>query len=562
MTDEKLTHFPRLLLILLVLLFTVPFLKKPFHIDDVYFIEVSRNIMKTPLDPFSGAVSLLDSDYETFRQLHKTPNTFEAMSHPPLVPYYMCLITSLAGGTPEPAYHLAFLVFPLLCAFSMYSLAKRFAAFPLAATVFFLCSPAFVVNSHNVMTDVPMLALFLTALALFISGTDHEDRRKLVLAGVFAGLAMLTRYVAVLLIPLFIAYAVVLRKKWSHVFLPCLAAGTIFGVWCLQNLAYHHELHVIASARYYAVYYGNYSFQSKDFLAKTVGDLAGLGGTEIFSILFLLLLFTKTRGLLLCFVSLMFSWLLVVVNPFRMESLNSYTSSEKSLLAFFLALGILSVLLVLGPEAPRAASEHEPDDRRERRFLVVWLLITLAGAIFVLPFGTVRYMIPVLPPMVLLAARQVGIRSRAVRASAMVALALTFVFGLVLGAADFQFADAYKKMAAQSAPGNSSRRWFIGEWGFRYYMEENGSAYLLSTDNSPVRGDVIVKPQIASLHGFSPALQPRIQLRETQDSYSSLPICLLNPAVKAGFYAHGFGFLPFAFCSTPIERFDIYDVVR
>lgn len=549
----------RVALLLLVLLVTVPFLKKPFHIDDVYFLEISRNIIRTPWDPFSGAVTLLDSDFSTFRRLHETPNTFEAMSHPPLVPITMTLITVLTGSTSELSFHLAFLVFPLLCAFSMHSLAKRFSPFPTAATVFLLLAPAFVVNAHNVMTDIPMLAFSLAALALFVSGADQEDRRKLILAGIFAGLAMLTRYVAVLLIPLFAAYTLVHKKKWSGAAFSFAAAAIVFGAWCVQNLAVHGQLHVIASARYYAAYYTDYSFRFKDILAKLVSDLAGLGGTEVILIALLIILFARVRSLVLCVISLAASALLVVVNPFGIENLASYSTPEKSLLVFFVALGVLLLLLVL--VSGGSASESTGSDKEDRRFLSFWLLLTFAGAVVVLPFGTVRYMIPVLPPALLLAARRLKNPSRAAGAWATVAAVLMLASGLVLGAVDFQFAEAYKQQAL-SLNDIRSHRWFIGEWGFRYYMEENGGTYLLSTNNSPVAGDVIVRPRIAGQHEFSPDLRARIRLRETKDIYGRLPVCLLNPEAKAGFYAHGFGFLPFAFCSTPVERFDIYDVIR
>src|SRR5262249_50842326 len=102
-----------LILVIAAAILILPFANKPFHIDDPYFIDIAQNILKNPLDPFSGAVTLLDQDYQIFRASRTAPNTFETMSHPPLVPYFIALVAKLTGGIHEVPLHLSFFLFPV-----------------------------------------------------------------------------------------------------------------------------------------------------------------------------------------------------------------------------------------------------------------------------------------------------------------------------------------------------------------------------------------------------------------------------------------------------------------
>jgi 4-amino-4-deoxy-L-arabinose transferase-like glycosyltransferase len=76
----------------------------------------------------------------------------------------------------------------------------------IAAALFLVASPLHNESSHFLTTDVPATTLLTTAL-LFSVGTAPADIRRLVLAGLFAGLAAATKYTAgiVLLVPLAVA---------------------------------------------------------------------------------------------------------------------------------------------------------------------------------------------------------------------------------------------------------------------------------------------------------------------------------------------------------------------
>ena len=62
------------------------------------------------------------------------------------------------------------MVFSLIAAWAMWSLARRFSPQPLWATLLFMAVPAFVVNGNSLETDLPFLAFWMAAVALFCAG--------------------------------------------------------------------------------------------------------------------------------------------------------------------------------------------------------------------------------------------------------------------------------------------------------------------------------------------------------------------------------------------------------
>jgi 4-amino-4-deoxy-L-arabinose transferase-like glycosyltransferase len=527
----------------ITLILMVPFMNKAFHIDDVYFLEIAQNIQRTPMDPFSGATTLVDQDYATFQRFGVKPNTFATMSHPPLVPYYIALTIWLTGTIREWMLHFSFLIFPLICCFSMYSLAKVFTTSPFVATLVLISGPIFVVNSQNLMTDVPMLSFFLCALALFISGVNRDKVGLIALAGLIAGFAMLTRYVAFALLPLFLLYSLLEKRSVKIAILSIVVSAFIFGIWTYQNYLYHGSMHVIESSRHYLRFYKDFSFSTCSIAEKTISDLAGIGGTSVL----LILLFLRNRMWLFYCCFAVASLLIVLIRNCGDQP--HYNLMQLFAIAICCALGLFISAFVL-------YSARQSQDRKDH-FLAFWFAGLLIASICMLPFGTPRYMLPLLPPAIFLA---IGHLQHTKSVFRLLALACTFVLALLLAVSDYQYANVYRTAARNiSNISDSKKVWFIGEWGFRYYMEAQGYFYLLSTDNSFDSKDLVVRPKIAGLHQISHQLQSTCRVIRSEDVFITLPIRILNPDSGAGFYAHPFGLLPFAISKTPVEHFDVLE---
>ena len=542
-----------------VVLTVIPFATKAMHIDDVYFLEVADTILNDPLRPFAGAVALEDNDYNIFARAGRCPNTFESMSHPPLVPYLMAFVAWLAGGFRELPLHLAFSLFAITASVAMYDLARRFTSAALVTTLLLVSSPVFAISAQGLMTDMPALALSLVALALFIRGVDGQRRALVLLSGTLAGLAILTRYSALLVLPLLLVYAFLhrrVREAWPAL----LGGGAVALLWALQNLALHGELHVAASARHYRLFFADGGLGWVGLLNKTLGDLSGLGGTSFAAAVALLA--TSSRRRVLSFV-IAFSLAAVVflVQPHGVERLNLYSSPEIIAVAASFACGALLLVEALS----RSNRETVAGDAgRDARFLVVWLVMSVAGALLLLPFGTVRYMLPVLPPLCILLVSRFWDRDTVpawTRLATGVVVVQGLVLGLALAVADEDLAGSYRDVAERVRATHPDRTlWFVGEWGFRHYMSRVGGRYLTSTSDSPAPGDIVVRPFVAGMHAMSPSLLARTSLLEQRPLESRWPIRVMNFEAKAGYYSHHWGYLPWAFSRAPLDVVDIFEV--
>lgn len=167
-----------------MLLLRLPFLNQPIQGDDAYYLAIAEHAQIEPLHPthFQHISTGIVVD-------------MRGMPHPPLNGWYLGLLLAIFGDVREPVFHLLYMPFSLIAALAAYSIACRYSQRPLWATLLFLAAPAFVINGTSLETDLPHLAFFLAAIALFLSD-------RLILAAVSMALAALTAYQAAVLIPI------------------------------------------------------------------------------------------------------------------------------------------------------------------------------------------------------------------------------------------------------------------------------------------------------------------------------------------------------------------------
>ncbi|HEU5397387.1 MAG TPA: glycosyltransferase family 39 protein, partial [Verrucomicrobiae bacterium] len=194
----------------------LPFLFKAFNIDDPLFLWSAIQIQSHPLDPFGFRV---EWDWRAAPFWLVTEN-------PPLQCYYLALAAKIVGWS-EPALHGACLLPAVLAILGTFRLAKHFCKNPVLAALAALFTPAFLVSGTTVMCDVPMLACWVWAAVFWVEGSDENDYRKLLAAGVLMALAELTKYYAFTLMPLLAAYSAASRhpvRRWAAFLLIPLAA--------------------------------------------------------------------------------------------------------------------------------------------------------------------------------------------------------------------------------------------------------------------------------------------------------------------------------------------------
>src|ERR1700722_381034 len=194
------------LIVAVVLLIRLPFLNQAIQGDDVYYLAGAQHAQIDPLDPNDVRYIFLGD-----------PVDLRGLPRPPFNAWFLGLLLGVAGDIREVPFHAAYIVFSLIAALAMWSLAKRFSPHPLWATLLFLSVPAFVINGNSFESDLPFLAFWMAAVACFVAGKWRVAAIALVLASFSA-------YQAVFLTPILAIYVWLYRRRdrtaWALTLVP------------------------------------------------------------------------------------------------------------------------------------------------------------------------------------------------------------------------------------------------------------------------------------------------------------------------------------------------------
>ncbi|MHB8859943.1 MAG: ArnT family glycosyltransferase [Thermoleophilia bacterium] len=546
------------------LLLMLPFLARPFHMDDAGFIELARARLDQPLQTVLH-------DYTFFGQ----ENAEFLDTHPPLVPSYIAVVIKVAGES-ETAGHAAFLVFPLIAAISMYCLARRYTRHALLAALLFIATPGAMVMSQGLMSDMPGVAFWLAAVTLYVYALDRNRLWMMALCGIAITLGVFTSYQVLSVIPLLFVYALVRRKLSLLAILPFvlpLSSFASYAVWhyyvlgVLPRLSYG----VGAPLAWYSI------------VQKGASVFATAGGAVVFFVVLMRVLLRKSWD---------FAVYLAFIVPLWFAALfqfltGSYSAGAAVMTILFIPLGILYLYQIFADGWQRL-----DDHVHERQAGDVLLLLWLAGVLFylvvLLPYASVRYLLPAFAPLILLFVRlaedragdrgtedRAGVRGAEDRAGnglavgriLAAAVLATAGLGFLVAGADYQLASANRAFAqnqgaayGSTAAAEGHQVWFVGEFGFRYYMEQQGFREL-PKDTQVAEGDLIIQSPLADPRPFSEVMERRVELIDTVGYSGLLPLRTISFSSKAGFYGHFWGILPWSVDFGNVEEYLVYRVV-
>ncbi len=477
------------------LLLHVPFLFQPVQGDEVNYLDMAKQVLERPLTPLN------------FQYVFQgRPVDMAGHPHPPLNAYILALLWALWGGFSPLFFHGAYLMFALTISFAAYALAARFTTQPLWAALLVASSPLVQVNSNTLaIPEGPTLAFLLLGAALYL-------RERFLAGGIFLALAGFVALQALALPPILL-----LSYTWRRVRPPraawaaAVAPFLVLGVWQALQFALIHRLPFAVLLGYMTgPTFGKLSLKGANALAL----LQHLG------VLVTLLPLSRLRPLLL-----VPGLLAAVLVP-------GYPWWERALLLVFVSLGIHALLWLWN------ARHSEP-------FLAGWCLLYFAFATVAFFAGAARYLLPLVAPMVLLVVRQCATRPR------WLALALAFntFLGLNLSFATYEFARLYPQL--QPPPGAT----FLvnGEWGFRYYMVQQGGR-MLQHSSVPLPGEWIVSSEMSLAGNYSSLAEALAVPLEVEELSVRSPLRLLDRYAHSGFSSETFGLLPFSFSRRPVDR--------
>ena len=526
------------LLIALTFAIHLPFIGQAFHLDDVYYLDVARNVFRNPLFPLD-----LQSVFEG-KHL-----TLWAHSHPPINSYVIATLLLVTNRTPsEKMLHTYFLVFPILIAAAFYFLARQFVTKPLLATALLVTNPILSVCAHTLMTDVPHLAMWLSGTALFVIGIA-KDRIKMIYASAIPlTAACFYAYQGLGAILLLGFYALSRRRLRSReIFILCLPV-LILAAW--QFSGYAHRGTVYMSAMFGELGRRGW-WQPALKIRAAVITFAYLGAIVVpFPLVFWRTL-RRAKVLWTCIA-------LALGSLAAYSQRADYSWLQQVFLIACVSGGIALAGWTLQHLVTASSTKKWSTDDL---FLCLWLTGMLVASITLFLGGSARYLLPACPAALLLFLRaderQNGSRSAAFYGSWLV---VQLVLGLSLAQADYQFAGLGRREALEFQRdylANHQPFLFNGEWGFRYYMTEIGGE-ITAVDTTGFPGETVVKSRLSLGRPFES--DRNLELLEQRSYRIRSPLRLLDVHAHAGFWSDGWGVLPFWFSREDLDELSIYRV--
>jgi hypothetical protein len=542
------------LLLILWLTFMVPWLGRPVHLDDTGYLLTARWFNDPDESVYFGDLIFFGSRQPRY-----------ANTHPILLPAFQGLLTRLSPAPSEALLHLGQGGFTLLALLGAFLLGRRLAGRPWLLVLLLLGSPAFLVMSHSLMTEIPTLGLWWLGMACFLMGGEQRRPAMSIAGGLLLAGAVLTSYYAFGATLLLALDTLVRRPRdrtsWGALALPCLALA-LWTAYMWRELGQPHFLYLFTKEWHRP--HSRWEFQ-----AALLSFLAGAGPLP-WLLYALVLLRRGARGILIL---LALAGAIVIVPA---AGGDGYRWSGTLHLGVNIAVG-LAVLLILAQEVLRLPPamlrrRWRPDDL----LLAAWLCGTLFyNELF--SYVAARNLIGVLPPLFIMLARLPAVSFRGARGgrgrmsgrpvAEGGAVVLSLCLAVLVAQADAGYARFYKRFALSvprlyaDEPGGI---WFNSEFGFRHYMELQGYPYLhREIDRLPL-GEIVLRPRYngyALQELVSPRLFPRLHLERSHYYAPRLPIRVFTPPAHAGFYCHFSGLLPWSISRAPAEIIDQYRVV-
>ena len=513
------------------------YLGKAYNIDDPLTIWTAQRIAAHPADFYGFDVNW----HGTFAPMLQTN------LNPPGVAYYLAPF-GIFSNWHEPALHIALALVAAAFIPGIYFLALRMNGHPLTAAVFALVCPGVFVSMGTVMTDLPMAALWVWAVLLWLRGLNSDRPGLNAAAGVLIGLAALMKYFAASLIPLLFVYTLLSERKrrlaWLLVPIAILGLFELY-TWQLYG-AGHFRVIAGLGEEYYAdtvVNYGRKFMTALTFLGAGAAPALFLAPwlwrsriivPVIAAAVALVTVILKQGGWQPGDVQISFGW------GFWIQY------------GFWLLAGVHIIALVVAELWRRCD--------RDAILCGFWLGGTFFYSVFIYHMINIRVILPAIPVAAILCARQLnrGERKRrpAVAAGVWSAFAASLALSLCVAYADISLANSARSAVERIAPEKrSGRTWFSGHWGFQYYMEARGAKSIDVEHQDFQLGDTVVTPLNATN-----IFMPKPLVTSTDQSFA-LPVIhwvtTMRAECGAGFHADLWGPLPFVFCPVPDERYQM-----
>jgi hypothetical protein len=421
-------------------------------------------------------------------------------------------------------------------------------------------TPASMVCATTLMCDTMMVCFWVWAVLLWISGIERESAARLGGSALLMCCAILTKYYGAALVPLLFVYSLLVRRslgRWTLYFvLPVLA---VLGYEWMTSVLYGKGL-LFNAMRYSA------AFRPAGVgpaLARGVLGLIFVGGGILSALWYLPVLWSWKTQIVIGAVSASALGILILTGtgagiPFSPER----TADTAFMLQTWLHIctGVAIAWLV----ATDIRSQRDP----ERWLLGLWVGGTF---LFVCAMNwtiNIRTVLPMAPAVGILIARRLSTPeestcTRRHRLRRILPLLPAALVALLVTTADFSLAECSRRASREivAAYDPSARTvWFMGHWGFQYYMQQAGCKPIDLDATLTAVGDILAVP--SNNTNLFAVPDTAVQKLGTVRFMPLRWLSTMSYELGAGFHASLWGPLPFVFTPTRPEEYDVFAFTR
>src|SRR2546426_3375780 len=355
------------------------------------------------------------------------------------------------------------------------------------------------------MLEVPVAALSLLDLNLFLRSCDRESFALASLAGVTNGLAMETKYTAFITVAVMLVYALIFSRLKLGLLAATLAVLVFAAIEGLTVWHYGHSHFLYQSGFYSSVN----PLKKYVYLARPLVTLAGALAPAL-ALLGWVALKVRRRFIIAAAVIMILGYLLLALMPEQYQILrikNGQLSFANLIFSVF-GVAVYGTLVAViwrlcGPTLDRKSYLNRWRDYPVEWFLALWWLLEIGGYFALSPIPAARRLPGLLIVSVLLVGRLasrtcISIQCRRLlKRTVMGSMALGLLFYTVdlrdAQAEETAVDQASQKIAAvRSSQGSGSDVWYVGRWGFQYYAERAGMKPVVADESKFHEGDWLV----------------------------------------------------------------------
>jgi 4-amino-4-deoxy-L-arabinose transferase-like glycosyltransferase len=585
-------------LTVLLLITTLPFVRRAYFVDDFYFVTMAKGILQHPARPYdfvSDDAGIANVAWERGQQ--------PRMVNPPLFHYFLAAVIKVWGDAPWKL-RTASLLFSLISLYAMYFLGKRFTQRPFAVASLLAITPAFWLTSYSLLIDNALLAFFLASLLCFIEGHEQRKPGLFILSGVLMAATLLTKYTGVLIIPVILVWHVLNRDR-------CTIGGTFtvlgvsaalflgWGVWNIQTYGQMHVLATMTRGFHTAAPIGllslilgvsgcvvRWCFRSRPgkgvaliliassallaifacthqtslvgwlqtvYLDKIIAVSSFLGGCSVFLFFAPVLL---GKGSASAWAGLGMTAILLFIC--FASKYGGFDRSQSAQLTFFILSAIAFLICV--------ASATSPASDRNQLFLLSWLFLGVLELILVMPWTAARYLLLVLPPVCWLF--EMLVERTGPRLIWNVAWGTTALLGGMLAYVDYaqanvivplsQVLEMQEPLFQDLAPRPPHHWFYLADTfdGSQPYVLKLGWQNVFPFQEFP-SGSLFLRSYYRKSSWWTIPKPERFQPVMAWDYDCRIPLRVMDVPASAGFYASCWGSLPYVITRHPLERFEL-----